>query len=59
MDQGYKRNQYKRTGAELLREADWAEKHIPDTDVPQLSSGELKKFLERIERVFKGIRDKG
>lgn len=58
MDKRYKRKKYKEMGGRLLKEAEWAEKHIPDTDVPQLSSGELKKFLERIERVIKGMADK-
>lgn len=35
---------------ELLKEAEWAEKHIPDHAVPALSSDGFEKIVERVEK---------
>lgn len=34
---------------ELLREFQWAEEHIKDTDVPKPAKEELEKIFKRIE----------
>ncbi|MCC2820635.1 hypothetical protein LK537_25335 [Lachnoclostridium pacaense] len=40
---------------ELLKEAEWAEEHVPDNAVPQPTPDEFDKIVKRIEGCVKRI----
>lgn len=39
----------KQSDEELIKEAEWAEAHIPDHEVPPLSKDGFEKILEHLE----------